>query len=688
MPTTLINVGAAPNDNSGNTIRTAFQTVNTNFETINRALFSGTELSIINATAVTGIDISGNTITSNAFAANTAVINGNVTINGNLTVTGTQAAAGGTTTTSSPIQFLHSGNITSNDGKDIGTVWYHYKTSNLTAFLGWQNSSNSLVYMDTVSLSDNQITGGTFGNAQLGSLLISRSTASTSNVTGALQVVGGIGVQGNVFVQSNIFVGNNANVSNITVRGFHVGDLNFSGTDTVRINGQPVLTSGGSGFNGGNVNLATNFLSTTPSTSTGTGAVTIAGGLGVAGNAYFNNAFFGNIFVPLPGLIYGNLGTNAQPFITSLGELTTLTMAGPIAGQNIVPRTTLSHSLGTSTSSRWLKLWVYDIDYSNTLTGVSASFSGALSANSLSIASAFSAPNASFTSNITTGNISITSGLATNSSVTGALTVSGGAGISGNLNVGRSIGFTNGGQAFRIGINSTGQFEFVPNIVPGNPGDPVLLIDDDGAGIFISTRFFANANTSSNSTSTGSIVTQGGLGVAENINAGGSVSVTGNIITTSVTTSTSTSTGALKVSGGAGIAGNVYTNAVYTTTGLYWAANGSQITTAIRSSSAGTTSGTITPTAGTADHYNILGLTGGITVAAPSGTPSDGQKLVLRIRDNGIARSISWTTTSGGYRAIGVSLPTTTIAGKLVYVGCVYNSTDTFWDVIAVTQET
>lgn len=106
-----------------------------------------------------------------------------------------------------------------------------------------------------------------------------------------------------------------------------------------------------------------------------------------------------------------------------------------------------------------------------------------------------------------------------------------------------------------------------------------------------------------------------------------------------------------------------------------------------RVTSAGSTSGTLTPNGNTSDVFNAFGLTGAITLAAPSGTPTDGQRLILRFEDNGTGRGITWTTSSGAYRAVGVTLPTTTVASKAIYVGCIYNSTDTFWDVIAtVTQ--
>ena len=97
-----------------------------------------------------------------------------------------------------------------------------------------------------------------------------------------------------------------------------------------------------------------------------------------------------------------------------------------------------------------------------------------------------------------------------------------------------------------------------------------------------------------------------------------------------------------------------------------------------------TLSGTLTPPSDTADQFNIMGVTGNITVAAPSGTPTDGQKLILRIKDAGSSINISWNAT---YRVIGVTLPTTSTANKTTYVGCIFNSTDVYWDVVAVGTE-
>jgi len=106
-----------------------------------------------------------------------------------------------------------------------------------------------------------------------------------------------------------------------------------------------------------------------------------------------------------------------------------------------------------------------------------------------------------------------------------------------------------------------------------------------------------------------------------------------------------------------------------------------------RVTTSGTTTGTITPPANSADVFNLYGLTGAVTIDAPSGTPVDGQRFIIRLEDNGTPRAITWTITSGAYRAVGITLPTTTVAGKITYVGLIYNSVDGFWDVTAVSTQ-
>lgn len=99
-------------------------------------------------------------------------------------------------------------------------------------------------------------------------------------------------------------------------------------------------------------------------------------------------------------------------------------------------------------------------------------------------------------------------------------------------------------------------------------------------------------------------------------------------------------------------------------------------------------SASITIDSDTTDLYTVTALATNPTFNAPSGTPTQGQKLLIRIKDDGTGRTITWTTgSSGSFRAIGVTLPTSTTASKTTYVGCIYNTNDSRWDATAVATE-
>jgi len=418
-----INTGAVANDGTGDTIRSAFGTVNDNFQTFNDALFAGTRQSIISAASVTGgyivsntyvlassyvnaDSIVGNTVTSygNLFVSQDgATIVGNVSIIGNLNVTGAQTSST-SQNTSAPILDLHfdGGGLSSDDGKDIGIAAQYYDASEKTWFLGWQNTSESLVYLDETTVVSNVVTAGTPGNVQFGQLMLSNTTSTTSTTTGALIVSGGAGVTGNVHIAGNLVTANTGTVStgNITVRGFHVGNMNFSGADTIYINGSPVQTAA-SAFNGGTVGLATTFASATASTSKTTGAVIVTGGLGVSGNTFVSDIHAVGNNAAFRGNLIGTLKTNAQPSVTSVGTLTSLNVSGQTTTGNIIPDTGNTHWLGQPGSS-------YLNAYINTLSVDTINGSGFTSTGVSNFQSNIVASSATSSTNKTTGAIVVT----------------------------------------------------------------------------------------------------------------------------------------------------------------------------------------------------------------------------------------------------------------------------------------
>lgn len=95
-----------------------------------------------------------------------------------------------------------------------------------------------------------------------------------------------------------------------------------------------------------------------------------------------------------------------------------------------------------------------------------------------------------------------------------------------------------------------------------------------------------------------------------------------------------------------------------------------------------------TPTVNTdnCDAVTITALATAITsmTSGLSGTPVDFQKLMIRIKDDGTARSITW---GASFASRGVTLPTTTVISKVLTVGLIYNSAASTWDCVAVAQE-
>lgn len=89
------------------------------------------------------------------------------------------------------------------------------------------------------------------------------------------------------------------------------------------------------------------------------------------------------------------------------------------------------------------------------------------------------------------------------------------------------------------------------------------------------------------------------------------------------------------------------------------------------------TSAAPTPNADTTDFYSITALAAAATFGAPTGTPTDGQELLIRVKDNATARALTWNAI---YRAAGADLPTTTTISTELYVWLVYNAEATKWD--------
>lgn len=95
-----------------------------------------------------------------------------------------------------------------------------------------------------------------------------------------------------------------------------------------------------------------------------------------------------------------------------------------------------------------------------------------------------------------------------------------------------------------------------------------------------------------------------------------------------------------------------------------------------------------TPTVNTdnRDAVHITALAAAITSMTTNltGTPNAFDKLIVRIKDDGTARAITW---GASFEACGVALPTTTVISKRLTVGFIWSTTTSKWGCVASVQE-
>ena len=291
-------------------------------------------------------------------------------------------------------------------------------------------------------------------------VLITTSTQATTTNSGALRVVGGVGIGGNLYSGGSVGIANTLTVSSV-----------LSSTSSVYQN-----------------------------------AVAVAGGVGIAKDLYVGG--IANIVGQIPRLL-ANIGTFTSISVTGTGVALTVTnsvfIGNTLTVKSVVVTSTASSSTNTISNALYIAggvgvggtITAGDIFSNGVRVAVQASSVSSIAAGTdtaintttgqVTIWNTSTLQSVTDRGSLTTNTIAVNNITETFGTNTGALTVSGGVGLGGNLNVGgyvhvlstaSSTNFQSGALIVDGGVGVSGDLNVSGNIVLG--------------GIFAADRFVGN----------------------------------------------------------------------------------------------------------------------------------------------------------------------------------------------------
>jgi hypothetical protein len=92
-------------------------------------------------------------------------------------------------------------------------------------------------------------------------------------------------------------------------------------------------------------------------------------------------------------------------------------------------------------------------------------------------------------------------------------------------------------------------------------------------------------------------------------------------------------------------------------------------------------SGNITPTK---QEFSVTALGAAAQILAPTWSPADMMTGMLKIKDDGTGRALTW---AAGWVEIGATKPSTTVAGKWLYVSYKYNAADSKFHILGIARQ-
>jgi hypothetical protein len=263
--------------------------------------------------------VGANLVTAGGLFAADGLFTGNLTVDGNIVSINIENL-----NVQDPVIGLGRGPnntpLTVNDGRDRGTEMWYYTNAEKSAFIGYQNLSGKLIAASNVTLTGDVVTVNQYGTIVVGTL-----EGAVVSVTGTI-TGGNLATAGTASAGGNITGGNISTAGIITATGTITGgNIATAGTASAggNITGANLITGGlatvTGNITGGNIatagtgNIATlevttlaNIKATTASTTTTSGALIVAGGVGVVGNIYAGDVYStGNLVLTISSTVDG-----------------------------------------------------------------------------------------------------------------------------------------------------------------------------------------------------------------------------------------------------------------------------------------------------------------------------------------------------------------------------------------------
>lgn len=331
-------------------------------------------------------DVTANILSANGIVSNsTLFVAGDATISGNLIVYGNAIYADvKTLIVQDPIieqgGSANGAPLPDNDGFDRGQILHYYSdttSSPVDAFMGWKNDAGEFAFVSNASLVNNIVTVQQYGNVHANMFIGNGALLTDINGSSITEVA-------------------NANYATYAGTAFSVDGSNVTGvvatanlatfaSNAFSVDGSNVV---GSVANANYATLAGSVVSVDAANIVGTVAnATYSEIAGVAYSVAGANVI-GQVGTANYAAYAGNIVTNAQPNITSVGTLTSLSVTGNILANNITANTSLQ---------------VANANITNTLVTSAANIVTAIISGNLT------ANNANILSNVTVQNLLLNS---------------------------------------------------------------------------------------------------------------------------------------------------------------------------------------------------------------------------------------------------------------------------------------